>query len=275
MRPDDPSDPLLLQVLPVKAERRRIPGFVPDPVGDTAARRAPALLQKYAGRALLMPTGACAVHCRYCFRRHYPYAEAGVRKARLHEALQALAQMRDVEEVILSGGDPLMLDDAELGALIAELAEIAHLRRLRLHTRLPVVLPSRITDALCGILADSPLRTVVVIHANHPAELYDSVRGALARLRGCAGTLLNQSVLLRGINDDADVLASLAEGLFEAGVVNYYLHQLDRVEGAAHFEVSDARALSLIEALRARLPGYLVPRLVREKPGASSKTPLA
>jgi EF-P beta-lysylation protein EpmB len=274
MRRGDPADPLLRQVLPLKSERKRVAGYARDPVDDTAARRAPGLLQKYAGRALLMPTGACAVHCRYCFRRHYPYADSGPRGKRLDDVLQTLADAVDINEVILSGGDPLMLDDSALAELTARLAQIAHLRRLRLHTRLPVVLPSRITASLCRTFAECRLRPVVVIHANHPAELGPATRAALARLRACGTILFNQSVLLRGVNDDAAVLAALAEALFEAGVVNYYLHQLDRVEGAAHFEVPDDRALSLMAELRAWLPGYLVPRLVREEPGAPSKTPL-
>lgn len=275
MTPGDPCDPLLRQVLPIAAEGLATPGFGIDPVGDGAARRAPGLLQKYAGRALLVTTGACAVHCRYCFRRHFPFGQDAALHDRCAAAVAALAADPTIAEVILSGGDPLMLDDAALGDLIARLAAIPHLRRLRLHTRLPVVLPSRVTPALCRLLADTRLRTVVVIHTNHPAELGERAVAALADLRDARLPLLNQSVLLRGVNDRVEVLQGLAEGLFDAGVLNYYLHLLDPVAGAAHFDVPEAEAAALIEQLRLRLPGYLVPRLVREVPGARAKLPVA
>jgi EF-P beta-lysylation protein EpmB len=262
-------------VLATAEERHGAPGFVTDPVGDAAAERTPGLLQKYRGRALLIATGACAVHCRYCFRHHYPYSEAGSLWDRIERALAILRDSTEIAELILSGGDPLMLDDAMLARLFARLADdVPHLRRVRLHTRLPVVLPSRVTDDLCRLLRGDGPRAVVVIHANHPRELSPSVLAALAALRDAHIPLLNQSVLLRGVNDSSDVLAELSERLFDAGVASYYLHQLDRVAGAAHFEVPDAEALGLIADLRARLPGYLVPRLVREVPGAAHKVPL-
>ncbi|MGB5833842.1 MAG: EF-P beta-lysylation protein EpmB [Thiohalocapsa sp.] len=273
MRPGDPRDPLLLQVLPSAAEHLTASGYSPDPVNDAAACRAPGLLQKYAGRVLLVATGACAVHCRYCFRRHFPYADHGGGR-HFDAALEAIAAAHDLHEVILSGGDPLMLGDDTLSALITRLEGLPQLRRLRLHTRLPVVLSSRVTPALCRVLTASRLRTVIVVHVNHAAELGDAAARALGMLRKAGIPLFNQSVLLRGINDDAGVLAELAERLFDLGVINYYLHQLDRVEGAAHFEVDDDRARQLITTLRAHLPGYLVPRLVREVAGALSKTPL-
>jgi len=273
MQPGDPHDPLLLQVLPRAAELLPAAGFCADPVGDEGAIRAPGLLQKYAGRALLLATSACAVHCRYCFRRQFPYAEHASGQ-RFDAALDVLQASADVREVILSGGDPLMLDDDVLASLVARLEPIDHLRRLRLHTRLPVVLPSRVTSALCRLLSRARLRPVMVIHVNHPAELRDAAADAIGRLGRAGIPLLNQSVLLRGINDDADVLAKLAERLFDLGVTNYYLHQLDRVCGAAHFEVDNSRALLLQEQLRQRLPGYLVPRLVREQAGEKHKTPV-
>jgi len=271
MRPGDPRDPLLLQVMPGAAELLGAPGYCADPVNDGAALRAPGLLQKYSGRALLIATGACAIHCRYCFRRHFPYAEQAS-GGRFDAALAMIRSTPDLHEVILSGGDPLMLDDSSLYQLIERLKEIRQLRRIRLHTRLPVVLPSRVTSRLCELLSGGPPRTVVVVHVNHPAELGTAAADALRMLGEARIPLLNQSVLLRGINDDADSLMMLAERLFDLGVGNYYLHQLDKVEGAAHFEVSDDRALDLLGALRARLPGYLVPRLVREIAGADSKT---
>jgi EF-P beta-lysylation protein EpmB len=275
MTPDDPRDPLLRQVLPLGAERLSVAGFSRDPVGDAFADRGQGLLRKYAGRALLIVTGGCAVHCRYCFRRHFPYAALGETPDRTAVAMASIAADPEISEVILSGGDPLMLDDDRLGALLEQLHEIPHLKRLRIHSRLPVVLPSRVTDTLCRCLASARLATILVIHANHPSELGAQAEDALQRLRRADLTLLNQSVLLRGVNDTAPTLGALSERLFECGVLPYYLHQLDPVEGAAHFAVSDSQALRLSEELRHRLPGYLVPRLVREIPGLGSKSPLS
>ncbi|MGE5154994.1 MAG: EF-P beta-lysylation protein EpmB [Bdellovibrio bacteriovorus] len=274
MRPGDPADPLLRQVLPLRAERTPTAGFVLDPVGDGAATRLPRLIHKYRGRVLLMAHGACAVHCRYCFRRHFPYADLGASEPRMREAIAAIAADPSLDEVILSGGDPLMLDDRALGSLLARLELIPHLRRLRIHSRLPVVLPQRVGPELCRMLGALRRSPVLVIHANHPRELGGGVPAALDRLRAAKVSLLNQSVLLGGVNDDLDTLAALSEGLFAAGVLPYYLHQLDPVQGAAHFQVSDARARALIESLRERLPGYLVPRLVREVAGDPAKRPL-
>lgn len=274
MTPGNPMDPLLRQVLPLVAEHQTTPGFLQDPVGDGAAERGDGLLQKYAGRALWLVTEACGVHCRYCFRRHRRSAAGAMTPARIERVLGRLRADPTLHEIILSGGDPLLLDDPVLGRLIQRLGQIAHLKRLRLHTRLPIVLPSRVTEALCETLAQTPAATLIVVHANHPRELAGDVRAALGRLRQTGSTLLSQTVLLRGVNDRADTLAALAEGLFDCGVLPYYLHQLDRVSGAAHFEVSDREALTLIETLRARLPGYLVPRLVREIQGADAKQPL-
>jgi KamA family protein len=247
MEPGNPDDPLLRQVLPSAAEEEVRPGFTADPVGDATATLAPGLLQKYRGRALLVTTPACAIHCRYCFRRHYPYAEAALGADGGAAAIAGIAANPSITEIILSGGDPLMFDDGTLASLIGELAAIPHLERLRLHTRLPVVLPSRVTPALCRLLSQTRLQGVVVVHANHPRELGDA----------------------------ADTLCALSEGLFRYGVLPYYLHLLDRVQGAAHFEVPPGQARSLIAALRLRLPGYLVPRLVREEAGAGTKIAIA
>lgn len=271
MRPGDPHDPLLRQVLPLTEEEHQVEGYGADPVGDLAAQRSPGLLHKYRGRVLLVTTGACAVHCRYCFRREYPYAESSVGGAQWQAALEYLASDPSVNEVLLSGGDPLSLPDGKLAAMVADLERIAHLRRLRLHTRLPVVLPERVDEGLLGWLAGGRLARVVVIHANHPAEIDAAVLRALRTLGASGCTLLNQSVLLRGVNEEVRVLAELSERLFSGGVLPYYLHQLDPVQGAAHFAVDDARALALHAALRAQLPGYLVPRLVFEAPGADAK----
>lgn len=271
MRRGDPRDPLLLQVLPLRDELASVPGFTADPVGDLRSMAAPGLLHKYDGRVLLTATGACAVHCRYCFRRHYPYGDANPAENQWAEALHYIAAASSLREVILSGGDPLALSDARLADLIDRLAAIAHVQRLRVHTRLPVVLPERVTADLVDALAGTRLKPVVVLHVNHANEIDSAVTEGCARLIAAGVTLLNQSVLLAGVNDDPGALCDLSEALFAAGVLPYYLHQLDRVDGAAHYEVADARALELHRAMRARLPGYLVPRLVRERPGASSK----
>ncbi|MDA8350721.1 MAG: EF-P beta-lysylation protein EpmB [Pseudomonadota bacterium] len=274
MRPGDPADPLLRQVLPTAAELLEQAGYGADPLEEATAQRAPALLQKYHGRALLIATQSCAVHCRYCFRREFPYAAQHSEGTRWSEALAAIAADASLEEIILSGGDPLSLSNARLGALGADLARIPHLRRLRIHTRQPVVLPSRVDAGLLDWLRSSPLPVVIVLHVNHPNELDASLREACASLRATGVTLLNQTVLLAGVNDDAAVLAELSQRLFQAGVLPYYLHALDKVRGAAHFLVPDERARRLAGALAACLPGYLVPRLVRELPAAPSKTVL-
>lgn len=274
MRPGDPHDPLLLQVLPQLAELDEVSGFVADAVGDLAAREAPGVLHKYQGRALLIASGSCAINCRYCFRRHFPYGEEIAAAGQWRRALAHLRADPSIDELILSGGDPLALATPKLAELTRGLAELPGVIRLRIHTRLPVVLPERIDPALLDWLAGLPLQKVIVLHANHANEWDASVDTACAALRETGATLLNQSVLLRGINDDAVALAALSERLFAAGVLPYYLHQLDRVQGAAHFEVDDARALGLLEAMRRRLPGYLVPRLVREVAGDGSKRPV-
>ncbi len=274
MAPGRPDDPLLRQVLPVGAERLAVEGFVSDPVGDGDSRAGRGLLHKYAGRVLLITTGACAVHCRYCFRQEFPYASEQGAAERWRTALDYIARRDDIEEVILSGGDPLMLDTARLAELSDGLARIGHLRRLRIHTRLPVVLPSRVTAQLCAWLAGLPWPVVVVIHANHAAEFDPNVDQALAMMRAAGAHLLNQSVLLAGVNDSAERLNALMQRSLAAGVLPYYLHLLDRVSGAARFEVSEPLALELHEQLRRELSGYLVPRLVREQAGADYKLPV-
>ena len=274
MRRGDPSDPLLRQVLPILDEERIVPGFDLDAVGDAAARRGGGVIHKYNGRALLIATGSCAVHCRYCFRRHYPYAEDTAAAAGWREAVDVIRADASIHEAILSGGDPLSLADHKLAELTDALRGIPHLRRLRIHTRLPVVLPERVDAGLLGWLRGLPWPVAIVIHANHAREFDASVDAALADLRAAGATLLNQAVLLRGVNDSVDALADLCERGHAAGVLPYYLHQLDRVAGAAHFEVDDAEALALHAGLAARLPGYLVPKLVREIAGQPGKTPL-
>jgi EF-P beta-lysylation protein EpmB len=274
MRPGDPKDPLLLQVMPVAAELVGVVGFGVDPVGDLSSRCAPGLLHKYAGRALLVATGACAVHCRYCFRRHFPYAEESAAPNGWLPALDALRVDTSINEVILSGGDPWSLSDRRLRQLTDALRCLPHIRRLRIHTRYPIVLPERIDAGLLDWLADIPLQKVVVIHANHAQEIDEQVAHACARLAAAGATLLNQTVLLADVNDSAASLAALSEALFAIRVLPYYLHVLDRVQGAAHFDIDERRAIELHQELAARLPGYLVPRLVREVAGAAAKTPV-
>lgn len=274
MKRGDPRDPLLLQVLPLAAELQQVGGFSLDPVGDMASRAGAGLLHKYHGRALLVATGACAVHCRYCFRRHFPYAEESALAEGWRDAVDHLRADPSISEIILSGGDPLSLSDRRLKQLTDALQSAPHVRRLRIHTRYPVVLPERVDDGLLQWLSDLPLQKVVVIHANHANELDRTVAAACRDLAGAGATLLNQAVLLAGVNDSVAALAELSEALFAIGVLPYYLHLLDRVQGAAHFEVDAPTALRLHQALMHRLPGYLVPRLVREVPGAASKTPV-
>ena len=274
MRHGDPADPLLRQVLPILDEDRIVPGFALDAVGDGAARRGGGVIHKYNGRALLVATGSCAVHCRYCFRRHYPYAEDTAAAAGWREAVETIRADASIHEVILSGGDPLSLADHKLAELTDALRGIPHLRRLRIHTRLPIVLPERVDAGLLAWLRGLRWPVAIVVHANHANEFDAAVDAAMAALRDAGATLLNQAVLLRGVNDSLEALADLCERGHAAGVLPYYLHQLDRVAGAAHFEVDDAQALALHAGLAARLPGYLVPKLVREVAGAPGKTPL-
>ena len=274
MRHGDPSDPLLRQVLPLDDEMRPMPGFGLDAVGDGAAKTAPGVIQKYRGRALLVATGSCAIHCRYCFRRHFPYAEETAARDGWRDAVDLIRRDASIEEVLLSGGDPLSLSNGKLAELTGALADIPHLRRLRIHSRLPIVVPERVDEGLMGWLTALPWPVTLVVQANHANEFDGTVDAALGRLRAAGVHLLNQAVLLRGVNDSVDALGALSERGFAAGVLPYYLHQLDRVAGVAHFEVDDAHARALHAGLAARLSGYLVPRLVREIPGDTGKRPL-
>lgn len=272
MRKGDPQDPLFLQVWPSAREAEPVPGFVRDAVGDLDAAVGDGLLHKYQGRALLITTGACAVHCRYCFRRHFPYSDSLAARARWQPALDRLQADDSISEAILSGGDPLSLSDERLAELFQGLAGISHLRRLRIHTRQPIVLPERVDAGLLQILGSVPIDKVMVLHANHAQELDASVALACRDLRESGWVLLNQSVLLRGVNDSTEALRDLHERLFGLGVLPYYLHLVDRVEGAAHFEVAEFRARQLMKELSNSSPGYLVPRLAREVPGEAAKS---
>jgi len=274
MEPGNPDDPLLRQVLPVDAERTSVPGFVADAVGDADSRKVPGLLHKYQGRALLIATGSCAVHCRYCFRREYPYQDEPRTLDDWEPAFEALRQDNSIREIILSGGDPLMLTEVRLDELLERCEAIPHLTRVRIHSRLPIVLPDRVDSELLDRLLGSRLTPIMVVHANHPHEIAGDCAAALSRLVRSGITSLNQSVLLKGVNDNAGVLAELSERLIDLGVIPYYLHQLDRVQGTAHFEVSDEHAARIINEMRARLPGYAVPQLVREVAGEAYKVPL-
>ncbi|MFJ5472266.1 EF-P beta-lysylation protein EpmB [Pectobacterium carotovorum] len=273
MQKGNPDDPLLLQVLTAREEFIATPGFTHDPL-DEQHSVVPGLLHKYHNRALLLVKGGCAVNCRYCFRRHFPYQDNQGNKANWRQALDYIRQHPELDEIIFSGGDPLMAKDHELDWLITELEHIPHLKRLRIHSRLPVVIPARITDALCDRLSRSSLQVLLVTHINHPQEIDPDLTQSMARLRRAGVTLLNQSVLLRGVNDNAETLAQLSNALFDAGILPYYLHVLDKVQGAAHFLVDDNEARVLVKALLKKVSGYLVPRLAREIGGEASKTPL-
>lgn len=272
MRKGDAHDPLLRQVWPHAAELTPAEGFTADPVREQGLAAA-GVIRKYPGRVLLIASSACPLHCRYCFRRDFPYSAQLAARADWSAALAELASVPDAREAILSGGDPLSLSNRRLSELIARLADTA-LTTVRIHTRFPIAIPERVDEGLLRILSGTRLKTVLVVHANHANELDGSVERALSELRPVLTTLLNQSVLLRGVNDDADALVRLSERLFACGALPYYLHLLDRVAGAAHFDVDESTARRLVAELRARVPGYLVPRLVREIPGELSKTPI-
>jgi EF-P beta-lysylation protein EpmB len=272
MKAQDPRDPLLLQVLSSALEAAAVPGYVRDPLaetGGTIPRRG--LVHKYHGRVLLIVTGGCAVHCRYCFRRHFPYSDNRNNRRQWHEALRYIEADNSIEEVILSGGDPLVATDSHLDELVRQVAAIAHVKRLRIHSRLPIVIPARITDGLLAAITQTRLQTVMVVHCNHANEIDGAVARSLATLGNHGITTLNQAVLLRGVNDNVGAQIGLSEALFAAGVLPYYLHLLDRVQGAAHFDVPEGEARALLDRVAAGLPGYLVPKLVREVAGAGAK----
>lgn len=275
IRKGDFEDPLLKQILPLGLELAPVSGFVSDPLQEAAANPVPGLLHKYQGRVLVTLTSACAVHCRYCFRRHFPYADNNPGTAGWEKIVDYLAKDATIHEIILSGGDPLSVNDKLLERFTSMLASLTHIKRIRMHTRLLIVMPERVTDALLDWIRKLPFPLVIVLHANHPNEINDEVKQSLAILRATGVHLLNQSVLLKGINDDVNTLKRLSETLFDAGVLPYYLHVLDKVAGAAHFDVDEVHAKTLHKELNHCLPGYLVPRLVREIAGQPSKALLA
>lgn len=272
MRIGDAQDPLLRQVLPVQDELDKAAGFSLDPLGELQSNVRPGLIHKYQGRVLLLAATGCAINCRYCFRRHFPYADNRLGSRQWQQALEYVAADSSISEVILSGGDPLLLNDAQLAKLVAQIAAIPHVRRLRIHSRLPVVIPQRLTAQLQACLQSSRLQCSLVLHVNHPHELGAEHLVPLAALRSGGVCLLNQSVLLAGVNDDAAILCQLSELLFDYGVLPYYLHSLDLVQGAQHFAVERGRALQLHRQMHALLPGYLLPRLVQEIAGEPGKT---
>ncbi|AMK75714.1 MULTISPECIES: EF-P beta-lysylation protein EpmB [Methylomonas] len=274
IRRGDVNDPLLRQVLPTQDELKDYPGYSHDPVGDLAAVAEAGIIHKYHGRVLLISTGACAVHCRYCFRRNFPYAELQLSTQKVQQALTYILSHPEISEVILSGGDPLLLNDDKLGQLLEKLGEIEHVKRIRIHSRVPIVLPMRITDRLLSTLSSLSQRIVMVFHANHANELSPAVGAVCSDLRHHGITLLNQSVLLKGINDAGNTLCELSEKLFELGILPYYLHVLDHASGTGHFEVSETAARQLLEHMQCHLPGYLVPKLVKEQAGAAYKIPI-
>ncbi|RLA58559.1 MAG: EF-P beta-lysylation protein EpmB [Gammaproteobacteria bacterium] len=275
MEPGNPADPLLMQVLPLESELTPSAGFIPDPLDEAAHNPVPGLVHKYRNRVLLIVSPTCAVNCRYCFRRHFPYGENRQNRQQWRRALAYIENDLNINEVIYSGGDPLAANDQFLSWLTKSIAAISHVKRLRVHTRMPVVIPSRIDSQLLGWMAATRLKPIVVLHINHGNEIDGRVKRAVRQLLDSGLTVLNQTVLLNGVNDNAGVLVELSEALYESGVMPYYLHLLDPVQGAGHFQVSDRRALQIYRDMQAALPGYLVPKLVREHAGASSKTILA
>ncbi|VAW94619.1 Lysine 2,3-aminomutase [hydrothermal vent metagenome] len=267
------NDPLLRQILPLIDEQQPHPDYCTDPVGDLKATPVPGIIHKYRGRALLMATPSCGIHCRYCFRRHFPYS-THKSSNNWRQAIEYIHKDPSIHEVILSGGDPLSLSNNKLFRLMDLLEAIPHIKRIRIHTRYPIILPDRIDRELSDYLHQHHCKIVMVIHSNHPNELDTHVGNALKLLNNNEITLLNQSVLLAGVNDNVATLSELSEQLFMSNVLPYYLHQLDKVQGAQHFAVNDSRAKVLIKMLRKQLPGYLVPLLVRENSGEPSKQPI-
>jgi len=274
MEKGNPNDPLLRQVLPINDELEVYPGFNNDPVGDLASAPLSGVLHKYHGRVLLINTGSCAINCRYCFRRNFPYEDLQLSKQRESEVIQYIQDHADITEVILSGGDPLLLSDERLSKLLQQLNDIKHIKRIRIHSRLPIVLPARITPEFINTLSISHKTIVLVVHCNHVNEISESVISAFQRLRANGIIIFNQSVLLKGVNDNVAVLCDLSEKLFSHGVIPYYLHLLDKATGTGHFEVSESSAVAIIAEVQALLPGYLVPKLVKEKAGGLSKQAL-
>ncbi len=273
MRVGDPSDPLLLQIMPNRAEFESPTGYVTDPLEEQDNQQ-PGLLHKYKSRVLMIVRGGCAVNCRYCFRRHFPYADNSPSLQQLQDNLSMIATDRDINEVILSGGDPLMAKDPHLARLAKDISAIPHVKRLRIHTRLPVVLPERIDNQFVQWFSELELQRILVLHINHANEVSPQLAERLASLQRAGVTLLNQAVLLKGVNDSVDTQVALSEALFAAGIMPYYLHVLDKVQGAAHFDISDALARELMHGMLAKLPGFLVPKLVREEAGKTAKSPI-
>jgi L-lysine 2,3-aminomutase len=271
MEKGNPHDPLLRQVLPLEDETIAYPGYSDDPVGDLPASTQAGVIHKYHGRVLLINTGGCAINCRYCFRRNFPYADLQLGKQKQAAAIAYINNDPSISEVIFSGGDPLLLSDARLSSLLGQLNTIAHIKRIRIHSRLPIVLPARITDEFIAMLMQSSKQVILVTHCNHVNELSPGTVSASQALKRGGITLFNQAVLLKGVNDNAQILCDLSEGLFAQGIIPYYLHLLDKASGTGHFEVSKTEALALMAEVQARLPGYLVPKLVEECAGALSK----
>lgn len=266
------NDPLLKQVLPINDELTSPPDYQQDPVGDLSALTENCIIHKYHGRVLLICTGGCAINCRFCFRRNFPYADVQLNKQKEATALRYIQNNPSISEIILSGGDPLLLSNQRLKELIGKFCKISHLKRIRIHTRIPIVLPSRITDNLLAILQNSPLPIIIVCHCNHANELSKQVIETCLNLKHKNISLLNQSVLLKGINDNCQTLQQLSEQLFSSGILPYYLHLLDKAKGTAHFEVEQSDAIKIHQQLQAVLPGYLVPKLVKEQAGEMAKT---
>jgi EF-P beta-lysylation protein EpmB len=266
------NDPLLRQILPIHLEHSEVDGYSSDPLDEASASPVPGVVHKYKDRVLLITSGACAINCRYCFRRHYPYDANQLGGGQWQQALLYIRENTDLKEVIFSGGDPLVTSDTRLQRMLNDLESIEHLERVRFHTRFPVVIPSRVTEQFCQILLDSRLSSVVVLHINHSNEIDKSLGDSISRLKSAGVTVLNQAVLLKGVNDTANELANLSRELFSHGALPYYLFLFDPVAGASHFDVGDEEGLAIYKELQAELPGFLLPKLAKEIPGRTSKT---
>ena len=274
IEPGNPNDPLLLQVLPQSRELTPAPGFNSDPLEEARFTPVPGLIHKYPSRVLLTTSSACAINCRYCFRRHFPYSDHRISQPQIQAIVDYLQQQPQVNEVIFSGGDPLAISNSRFASLVEQLSDISHISRLRIHTRFPIVIPQRIDQALLRLMEQPRFQWLMVIHSNHPNELDQQLASAMALLQERQVTLLNQSVLLKDVNDSATTLAQLSDKLFAMGVLPYYLHLLDPVAGSAHFHLPEADCIKIYQELLGKLPGYLVPKLVRETPDRPSKTPV-
>jgi len=271
---NNPIDPLLLQVIPSELEAIETPGFNYNPLEESKYNPVPGLLHKYKTRVLIMLTTNCSINCRYCFRRHFDYKSNNIALKEFDKIIDYIKQNKNINEVIYSGGDPLLASDKYINNITQKIAQIPHIKYIRIHTRIPIVDPKRITQEFCDIFIPEKInnkKTILVTHCNHPDELDEHIKSKMDLLNKNNFTLLNQSVLLKNINDNSEILVNLSYKLFNCGIMPYYIHMLDPVQNAAHFQVDVNIAIKLMKQIKAELPGFLVPKLMQEKPGGNSK----